>query len=413
MGYQLQNIKKALLGKASMATIVVTPLVVAGLGLLGFQTYSLITGKSFKELNFEIGKLWESKEEVVVDEPIKESDIVFDYTPRYTEDIPELTLFSPIKKNSFEEVRTRPAVIIEPDQTQFQTLPRFEDFRSLENISDVDLSFQINNPVLAKYFSRLENEYLINPNLTPHTGKWSIGISFAPTLSYRSFGYDPTNVNGVKVVGNYRYVYGLTEEQRNISDKAITSYTVGIDIGRRITPKLTLNSGIHYAQYGEQIQICGVDKQNLNYNRSNFLGQDPMYEVYKTESPENNIPYSNRYSYVEVPLNLSYDAFVFDKSKVSFNAGVHFQKLDNVNALVYDFDTDYYYWITSKEEIFRMYGMGVSAGFTVSQFVGNRLEMFINPHFKSNINSTFKQPYPVNQNQYASGLRIGFRQQLN
>jgi hypothetical protein len=412
VGYQLQNIKKALMGKASMATLVIAPLVVAGLGLLGFQTYSLITGKSFKDIDFDIGRLWETKEEIVVNEPIQESDIVFDYRPTFIEEIKDPSFLTSIKRNVFPEVSAKEVYIIEPNQTNEGVRTPLADFKSLEHISNIDISFTINNPVLAKYYNRLEQEYLINPNITPHQGKWYAGFSFSPTINYRTFGYDPTNVNGVKVVGNYRYVYGLTEDSRNTTDKAITSYSIGFDFGRRIGSRWYVNSGLHYAQYGEQIQICAVDHQNPNYSGAEFLDQQPLYESFKTEDTEQNIPYTNRYSYVEVPIGVNYDALIFDKSKISINAGIHLQKLDHVNALVYDFNTDYYYWITSKEEVFRMYGVGMSAGFTVSQFVGERLEMFINPHFKTNLNSTFKQPYPVSQNQYSTGLRIGFKQQI-
>ena len=65
-----------------------------------------------------------------------------------------------------------------------------------------------------------------------------------------------------------------------------------------------------------------------------------------------------------------------------------------------------------KEEIFTKFGIGSEVGITLSQYVGERLELFINPQFKYTLNSTLKKPSPISQNQYATGLRIGFKQQL-
>ena len=66
----------------------------------------------------------------------------------------------------------------------------------------------------------------------------------------------------------------------------------------------------------------------------------------------------------------------------------------------------------SDKEIFNTYGVGTITGVTLSQYFGERLELFVNPTFKYNITSTFKRPYAVDQNQYSTGLRLGFKQQI-
>ena len=406
-----QNIKKYFTGKVSLATLVITPLVLGGLGLLGFQTYSLITGKSFKDINFDIGRLWESKNNTVKEE-LTDANVVYRIKP-VPENVSIEQVLSPKIRSKFLPVIQRKRASIVKSESPEITTPVFSaEFTDLEAISDIDIISNFQNPLLIKYYSRLEKEYLIDPNIIPQMGNWYFGFSFSPTLNYRSFGYDARYVSGVAVHGNYRYTYGLTEETRNISDKAISSFNIGIDIGRRITERLNVYTGLYYSNYGEQLQVSPVNKADPNYEESEFLNKSPLYEVYDAESSENNIPYTNKYSYIEIPLGVSYDLFVLEKFKVAVDGGINFQKLDNVNALVYDFETDYYYWITEKEEIFRQYGVGVSTGATISQFVGERLEMFVNPQFKYNLNSTFKKPYPVNQNQYSTGLRIGFKRHL-
>ncbi|PCJ67928.1 MAG: hypothetical protein COA58_01965 [Bacteroidetes bacterium] len=414
MGIHLDNIKKSIKAKSTLATIAIVPAVLAGLTLLGFQTYSLITGKSFRDLNFDIGRLWESGESLENVDLIETSES----TRNIFQDIltkTEASLEERIKNLRIPTVIAKQASLVQPNKVETSADVRerstFELY-DLTLIENVDLSGAFQSKQLLKYFSRLENEYLINPDMIPRQGKWYIGFSFSPTLNYRTFSYDPSLVNGVAIDGDYRYTFGLTEASRNLSDKSITSYTIGIDFGRRISKRLSLFSGFHYAHYGEQVQVRAANRDNPNYESATFINRKPEYEIYSTEDNSLNIPYTNKYSYFEIPLGVSFDFIQLNKSKVTIDAGISLQKLDHVNALVYDFDTDYYYWMNRKDQIFREYGIGSSAGITLSQFVGERLEIFVNPHFKMNLNSTFKKPYPVNQNQYSSGLRLGMKHHI-
>jgi hypothetical protein len=406
--------KKAIKAKSTLATLAIAPAVLAGLTLLGFQTYSLITGKSFQDLNFSIGKLWETSENLN-DQSQVESTLstrsIFKEILSKTEESP----VDRIKQFKLPNIVAKEATIVTPNRvaesTDVRTRPVLELF-DLTLIENVDLRTSFQSKQLLKYFERLDNEYLINPNMIPKQGKWYIGFSLSPTLNYRTFSYDPSLVNGVAVDGQYRYTFGLTEDSRNISDKSVTSYTIGLDIGRRINNRLSVYSGFYYAHYGEQVQVRGVDVDNPNYENASFMDKKPQYEIYSTNESSKNIPYTNKYSYFEIPLGASIDLVQMNKSKVTLDAGISLQKLDHVNALVYDFDTDYYYWVNRKDQIFREYGVGTMAGVTLSQFVSERLEMFVNPHFKINLNSTFKKPYPVDQNQYSSGLRIGAKHHI-
>jgi len=180
-----------------------------------------------------------------------------------------------------------------------------------------------------------------------------------------------------------------------------------------ISDKLSVFSGIHYAHYGEQVMVCHADSKNPNFQQASFHGESPSYEVFDEENRTRNLPFKNKYSYIEIPLGLSYQAFEFNKSKISIDAALSLQTLSGVNALIYDFDTDYYYyWMNEKNDVFRRFGIGSQIGLTVSQYVADKTELFINPQFKFNLNSTFKEPYPVSQNQYTTGLRIGFKQHI-
>ena len=414
MGTELNNIKEKIKSRSGLATFAIVPAVLCGLTLLGFQTYSLITGKSFSDLDFNIGKLWQTSENSVSQ---NDANVLTIFDRVTTSDLAaddiDASNLEDIKALVFSNIISKPAQLVNTDKVEKQAkYANTFDLFDLSIIEQVNMSPVVQSKQLLKYLNRLDKEYLINPNMVPKQGKWYIGVSFAPTLNYRTFSYDPAYVNGVAVDGNYRYTFGLTEDSRNKTDKAITSYSFGFDIGRRINSKITIFTGLYFAHYGEQIQVRPVDTENPNYGNASFMGNKPMYELYSSENSNGNIPFTNKYSYIEIPLGVSIDVAKFNKSKLSFDAGVNFKKLSKVNALAFDFNTDYYYWCNSDKEIFNTYGVGTITGVTLSQYFGERLELFVNPTFKYNITSTFKRPYAVDQNQYSTGLRLGFKQQI-
>ena len=62
MGSQQNDIRKKITSRSTIVTWLLAPAILGGMALLGFQTYGLMTGKSFSEFNFEIGKLWSTEE---------------------------------------------------------------------------------------------------------------------------------------------------------------------------------------------------------------------------------------------------------------------------------------------------------------------------------------------------------------
>ena len=128
---------------------------------------------------------------------------------------------------------------------------------------------------------------------------------------------------------DYIYTFGLTESSRNQTDKPITSYTIGVDIGRTLNDKISIFSGIHYANYGEQIMVRTADPENPNYEAAHFMGRCALYERFDAQDRANNIPYTNNYSFIEVPVGLNIAIKSFDKSRVTMDLGLNFQKMDH------------------------------------------------------------------------------------
>ena len=392
-------------------SLLLVPAITVGLSLLGFQTYIWVTGETFKEFSLDIGRLWSSD-----DTPVDKLDEQTTYSSYVNEvEDTEVSLSSeldgailPILKS--KKTETIKQVFEQEIMTSSSAIEKIAS--TLDRIDHIDINPLINNDFHAKYIDRLKSESLISPNMVPKQGKLYWGVNFSPAFSYRTFNIDVNKVNGIAEDQNRVYTTGLTEEKRNTLDKAITAYSFGLDFGKQIGKKFSVYSGFHIAGYGEQILVSTINQGNPNFCYAEFHNRKPAYAATESKLNSKNIPFTNQYKYIEIPLGVQYTISKFDKAKIAVDLGAYCQKVYQVNALLYDFDTDYYYWFKDNDAIINNKGMGISVGASLIQNLTERIELTFNPYMKFNLSSTFSDSYSVHQNQYSTGVRVGIRQQI-
>jgi hypothetical protein len=406
----MQDINNNNKSSTRMSLLLVSAITV-GLSLLGFQTYIWVTGETFKGFSLDIGRLWSSDD--IPEDKLDEQTTYGSYVNE-VEDT-EVSLSSeldgvilPILKS--KKTETIKQVFEQEIVTSSSAIEKIAS--TLDRIDHIDINPLINNDFHAKYIDRLKSESLISPDMVPKQGKLYWGINFSPAFSYRIFNIDVNKVNGIAEDQNRVYTTGLTEEKRNSLDKAITAYSFGVDFGKQIGEKFSIYSGFHIAGYGEQILVSTINQENPNFCYAEFHNRKPAYAATESTLNSKNIPFTNHYKYIEIPLGVQYTISKFDKAKIAIDLGAYCQKVYQVNALLYDFDTDYYYWFNDNDAIIKDKGLGISIGASLIQNLTERIELTFNPYMKFNLNSTFSDSYSVHQNQYSTGVRVGIRQQI-
>jgi len=392
-------------------SLLLVPAITIGLSLLGFQTYIWVTGETFKGFSLDIGRLWSSD-----DTPVDKLDE--QKTPSsYVDEVEdtEFSLSSELDGIILPNLKSKNTETIKQvfEQEIVTSSSAIEKIAStLDRIDHIEINPLINNDLHAKYIDRLKSESLISPNMVPKQGKLYWGVNFSPAFSYRIFNIDVNKVNGIAEDQNRVYTTGLTEEKRNTLDKAITAYSFGLDFGKQIGEKFSVYSGFHIAGYGEQILVSTINQENPNFCYAEFHNRKPAYAATESTLNSKNIPFTNQYKYIEIPLGVQYTVSKFDKAKIAIDLGAYCQKVYQVNALLYDFDTDYYYWFNDNDAIIKDKGMGISVVASLIQNLTELIELTFNPYMKFNLNSTFSDSYSVHQNQYSTGVRVGIRQQI-
>jgi hypothetical protein len=298
-------------------------------------------------------------------------------------------------------VTPRTIEVISPKVTKTDFLEL--DLNRVENQSLFDLSLK------TDAMKRLESITLFNPNIKSKKSRIAVGISFAPSFTFRSLKY----LNGNSPDGNW--ALGQSEKYRNQSDKKVLNFCGGLDLYLQLNPRLNIQTGIYYAAYGEQITVAELvagdpNLPHANDKKTNCFGGDPAYSSPESfDRPTDQIPFTNNYRLIEIPILFNYK--LQDKMlSYEFQAGGSIAMLNKADALVYDFKSDYYYWVSSSDfSMFNKYFLGGQLGFVVSKAVSSGMDIFVNPQFKYLFTPTFNDRYPVEQHQYATGLRVGMK----
>lgn len=276
-------------------------------------------------------------------------------------------------------------------------------------------------PAFTQRFINLSQQETLLPQIKDlEPSKFRFGFSFTPSLNHRNLQYRDWNATSSRLVENTVYTFGQTEIFRDIHDKPILGFSVGFDIYYNYSEKLYLQTGLYYSSMGEQLYVAKTNEalaaQYPNEESSIFRSLAPSFQSPEMSTAQNQevIPFTNYYGYYELPLLVNYKVPSGSHIQFELQGGVSYSFLDHADAVIYDFKSDNYYWIpTSDFPLFNTHNINTYAGVSVGTLLSSKVEVFLNPQFKYALRSTYSQDYPVNQNQYSVGMRMGIKMNMD
>ncbi len=385
------------------------PVLTLGSVALILQLFFFRGSSSFFKFDFNSGILWKWQE----DEPdiVGEPQVVSQFFPQNL--IPENFINKVEPASNVSDAQNDLSNFVNAKTLEKLPEQNGESLKAIEAISTISIKpGELFNAVLpGEAIKRLESPTIFNPNAQCKSSKFSVGFSLVPTFSYRTLNYLSAEQGG-------SYTLGQSEKYRNKTDKMVVTFFGGVDVYYELTPRLSLQTGLYYGSYGEQIQVSEIAPTDPNLTMAdNRKGEgfysNPIYCASENAVSDNpTVPFFNQYRVIEIPLVANYKLYQ-KKLIYEIQLGVAASMLDHADALVYDFGSDYYYWVpTSDFELFNKFFATGIAGFAVNQMVSKRAELFVNPQFKYVFTPTFNEKYPVVQHQLATGLRMGIKLHL-
>lgn len=412
-----QRITEGRIAKFLKVSVFVTvPLVALGAVSIYFQWYQS-EKREFGLYDFDLGSLWPWTEKSEVRDVEKEP-------------VPTPRVFrKPVVRSENTQQTASPRIVEEVRSVsrgvkrkktpqvplEVFTRPEFQPIKVQE--LGVPLFFL---PGKSKRFMELsERENLIPKDIENTRGRFAIGASFAPSFTYRNLRYSGaslTNQNDQQIVAQ-----GQSEQYRDRNDAAILNFYSGVDLYWHIGKNWSLQSGLYYASFGEQLRVTEVHDQSGTHSRYLTPEGDPFYgrqvlfdspEVYPTPESE-VIPFNNYFGFIEVPLTLAYQIGSIGSLNVEIQGTAAYSHLFQADALVYNYNSMAYCWISESDfGHFNRHFLQAGAGVLFSQYFSKDVELFANPQFRYSLTPTFRRDYEILQNQTALGLRLGMKVHL-
>lgn len=414
MGSNQNIVQNKIKKRVKISAYILIPFIAVGGLSIAYQ----FTSGGFESFDFSLGKLWSwaSQEEKTESPTISEFErIIVPNANRGQRDEDVVT-------RDIETVQVRPVHKQVSIQKPSNGLSDFMDTRELFKTVEVDMiqpDKSFNYFKSGRHIDMQQKEFLIPHDIKTRRSRIAVGASFTPGLSYRRLTY--SDINSVARIDNQTaYTYGQSKEYRNNNDKAIMNFYSGFDIYAHISKKWSLQAGFYYSSHGEKLTVVNKNDPN-EVNSSPSSGSAFLTKQSVFESPEmvdytanEEVPFSNYYGLMEVPLLVSYQCVdLSDMLHISVQMGGSYGYLDHADVLMYNYETNKYFWIPSSNfELLNKHFVSGIVGAEISQYISHEIEVFANPQFKYAFTPTFKKSYEIKQNQWATGVRLGMKVHL-
>ena len=226
------------------------------------------------------------------------------------------------------------------------------------------------------------------------TSEIIIGVGFSPDYSYRDLKHDGTETMKTIVALN------------NSVESAKFGYTAGIFIQFPLVDKLKLETGLYFADKGEQLI---VDGSTLTFGDM----IDPRYGfVYETAEPIETVTINHNYFYLDIPLELGY-VIVDKKLKLSVTAGLALNTLVGYRQKSKTKYTDGSTKVSSNNFTsanLNRFSLGFVGAISLDYPLGGRLGLKLEPTYRRSITAINNDP--IKQYLYSVGLSVGLTYKL-
>ena len=249
------------------------------------------------------------------------------------------------------------------------------------------------NPLTIKEFDYNQNQKSIQQNSTDlialntnsktrNSDKWSVGIDFAPSYSYRHL----SSSGNQESVAYY-----------NTVENPVKTFSGGINVQYKALKRLTIQTGLYYAQMGQSIGNMTIYDNKSYDNAAPAYKENYLSSITLTNSV-GNININSKYIFVDqtnIRVNTSSESkFFFDPNDPSLNP---LESKVQQNFEYIDIPLLFRYKLIDKK-----IDLNLTAGMSTSFLIGNQVYLIIN-ETETNIGETKS----IRETNYTGNLGFG------
>jgi hypothetical protein len=311
-------------------------------------------------------------------------------------------------------------VVIETTSSEINTSNEkraIDSFISMISAKSYPSSTEVSAGVLPEFFYKIPvykiQEVVIDPEKIESSGLWA-GVNMSsgtfdpnysqsesfPTLQLRE-----ANFIGAAVGDPGEKVKPLEEE----SESGV-SFTVGVEIGKRIAPRWILQSGFQYGTYDVNSKTNQFFKDGVSDSKFpvSFQNQETLFGQDNLNFFNDEISIRNRFRMVSIPVKAGY--IVLDKKfNVILNGGLSADFYIGNTLSSNDENVGEYKIDAGDSSPYRSTNLSALSGVQFGYKVGDNIYLSLEPNYRAFITEFAKNGEAYTSNPARFGVAFGFR----
>jgi hypothetical protein len=253
-------------------------------------------------------------------------------------------------------------------------------------------------------------ESVVNSFKTTRSKKLSYQLYVTPTISYRKLRENKAYINSdsyqrtvAAAAAPYNYLASITDVNNVVTHKPDVGFELGLSAGYQATRDIKIKGGI-------QFNVSRYDIKAFTYNGE--VATLALSNGNDMRSVSTNLRNSNGYAsdwlqnlYFSVSLPVGFEYRLGESGKTSVNIGGTIQPSYILSERAYLISSDYKNyaqasWLTRRVNL-------TTSLETFINFKADKLQWQVGPQVRYQMLSSFKQQYPVRENIFDFGIKVG------
>jgi hypothetical protein len=236
--------------------------------------------------------------------------------------------------------------------------------------------------------------------------KLSWEIFFSPTISYRKLNENKDFINSAQATNNsLNYYTAIADINSLVTHKPDVGLELGFNAGYPLSKSLKVLAGLQFnvSKYNILAYTYSSEVATIALNTGTGFNSVSTFTNYRNFNGNNAGWLSNLYFSASLPVGLELKLNRSTKTKIGVAATI--QPTYLLGDRVYLLSTDYKNYLEVPSLTRRW---NVSGGFEAfARYNTGKFQWQIGPHFRYQMLSSFKDPYPVREHLYDFGLKLG------
>ncbi len=290
-----------------------------------------------------------------------------------------------------------------PGNTQFSSQPLDDnpDFSWSSKIIPEPAAKVRNTESYPQSIESVVNSF--NPN--PGKNRLSFQLYFTPTVSYRKLHENKSYLNSASAINNPSQfgLASLTDINSVVTHKPDLGFELGISTGYKINKDLKFKAGVQFnvSRYDIKAFTYNGEIATIALNSGNDLVS--VGSNYRNRNGYGASWLQNLYFSISAPVGA--ELMLGDNGKTSLGIAGSLQPTYVLGDRAYLISTDYKNYV-KVPWLIRRWNLNTSVETFVSYSTG-KLKWQVGPQIRYQMLSSFKQKYPVRENLFDFGLRVG------